>query len=214
MGEHADEEKEKEEEEEASSRSLLSWARSSSLAVARSWLVFWFHAVFLSIVGRPELPGITVGMDSCGFAGYDAPRVMFPSSRRQVQDALHHGRYGPERTALIRALVVNRGSGMCKVGFTGDSAPRAVFPSLSSGPRCSASWPVRTRRTDMWRVSWRRDFSYGPHCAADRVSTAAPGQGGRCPCCAGVQVVDIPVVAQRQFPWSSRSWIFPSCWTR
>ena len=26
------------------------------------------------------------------------------------------------------------------------SAPRTVFPSLSSGPRCSASWPVWTRR--------------------------------------------------------------------
>ena len=42
-GEQADEEKEKEEEEEeeASSRSLPSWPRSSTLAVARSWLVFW-----------------------------------------------------------------------------------------------------------------------------------------------------------------------------
>ena len=35
---------------------------------------------------------------------------------------------------------------MCKVGFPGYFAPRAVFPSLSSGPRCSASWPVWTRR--------------------------------------------------------------------
>ena len=26
------------------------------------------------------------------------------------------------------------------------AAPRTVFPSLSSGPRCSASWPVWTRR--------------------------------------------------------------------
>ena len=34
---------------------------------------------------------------------------------------------------------------MCKVGFLGYVAPRAVFPSLSSGPRCSASWPVWTR---------------------------------------------------------------------
>ena len=35
---------------------------------------------------------------------------------------------------------------MCKVGFPNYSAPRAVFPSLSSGPRCSASGPVWTRR--------------------------------------------------------------------
>ena len=34
----------------------------------------------------------------------------------------------------------------CKVRFPGFSAPRAVFPSLSSGPRCSASWPVWIRR--------------------------------------------------------------------
>ena len=35
---------------------------------------------------------------------------------------------------------------MCKVGFPGLPAPRAAFPSLSSGPSCSASWQVWTRR--------------------------------------------------------------------
>ena len=35
----------------------------------------------------------------------------------------------------------------CTAGFTGVDASRAVFPSLSSGLRCSASWPVWTRRT-------------------------------------------------------------------
>ena len=34
----------------------------------------------------------------------------------------------------------------CKAGIVGDGAPRAVFLSLSSGPRCSASWLVWTRR--------------------------------------------------------------------
>ena len=41
------------------------------------------------------------------------------------------------------ALVVNIGSGMCMVVLLVFSAPRAAFLSLlSSGPRCSASWPV------------------------------------------------------------------------
>ena len=35
-------------------------------------------------------------------------------------------------------------------GFTGGSAPRAVFLSLSSGPRCAASWLVWIRSTVMW----------------------------------------------------------------
>ena len=34
----------------------------------------------------------------------------------------------------------------CKAGIAGVYAPRAVFLSLSSGPRCSASWLVWTRR--------------------------------------------------------------------
>ena len=33
--------------------------------------------------------------------------------------------------------------------FAGDSAPRAVFLSLSSGPRCAASWPVWIRSAVM-----------------------------------------------------------------
>ena len=45
------------------------WLRSSLMAVARLWLVFWFRAVFPLIVGRPELSG---------------------------PDARHLGRYGPE----------------------------------------------------------------------------------------------------------------------
>ena len=40
------------------------------------------HAVFPSIVDRPELPGLMVGMDCymcyAGVVDYDAPRVVFP----------------------------------------------------------------------------------------------------------------------------------------
>ena len=37
-------------------------------------------------------------------------------------------------------------SGMARLVLLATVAPRAVFPPLSSGPRCSASWPVWTRR--------------------------------------------------------------------
>ena len=52
------------------------------------------------------------------------------------------------------SIALFSGSGMCKSGFTSDSALRAVILSLlSSGPRCSASWPFWTRRTVMqWHV--------------------------------------------------------------
>ena len=47
----------------------------------------------------------------------------------------------------IYAVLVDSGSRMYKGGFTGCSVPRAVFLSLSSGPRCSAFWPMWIRRT-------------------------------------------------------------------
>ena len=62
-----------------------------------------------------------------------------PFWRRQAQDAPHHGRYGPEGQLQWYG----------KAGIAGDSVPRAVFPSLSSGPRCLASWPVWS----MWPFS-------------------------------------------------------------
>ena len=72
-------------------------------------------------------------------------------------DARHHGRYEPEGQSRF-----DSDSGMCKVGFTGDSAPRAVFLSLSSGPRCAASWPVWIRRTVLLRgAALTADFVCG-----------------------------------------------------
>ena len=44
------------------------------------------------------------------------------------------------------SLVVVHGSGMCKAGIMVTMHLALCF-FLSSGPRCSASWPVRTRRT-------------------------------------------------------------------
>ena len=66
-----------------------------------------------------------------GLAGYDTPRVMFPSG---VARPWMLCRYGPEGLT-VRALSSIPGSGMCKAGFTGYSAPRAVFlVLLSSSP--------------------------------------------------------------------------------
>jgi actin-related protein len=36
---------------------------------------------------------------------------------------------------VVRAIVIDNGSGMCKAGFAGDDAPRAVFPSIVGRPR-------------------------------------------------------------------------------
>ena len=35
----------------------------------------------------------------------------------------------------VAAVVVDKGSGMCKAGFAGDDAPRAVVPSIVGRPR-------------------------------------------------------------------------------
>ena len=92
-----------------------------------------------------------------GFAGYDAIRAVF----------LRLSAFSVEE--LVAALAVDLDSGWvvllektqfalclrarpcsavaCTAGFAGVDASRAVFPSLSSGLRCSASWPVWTRRT-------------------------------------------------------------------
>ena len=72
---------------------------------------------------------------SAGFTGYDAPCVMFSSGVARPK-MLH-----------IMAGMVQKGQlqRYGKAGIAGDSVPRAVFPSLSSGPRCLASWPVWSR---------------------------------------------------------------------
>ena len=115
---------------------------SSTSSVARSWLVSCFGAslaVFPSIAGRPELPGLLVGWygDVCvcydGLAGFDAPRVIFPSGVARPGCSASWP-FWTRRTVLF-VFVVNHCSCMYKVGFTGDSAPHAVFLSLLlSGP--------------------------------------------------------------------------------
>ena len=40
-------------------------------------------------------------MFKLGFTGYDAPRVMFPSTDAKPRMLLRHGRYGPERTVAV-----------------------------------------------------------------------------------------------------------------
>ena len=87
--------------------------------------VVLLHAVFPTIVDRPEMPCIMAGMvqkDRCrglyiaGIAGYDAPRTVF--------------------VFLLAGLDQKDGcSGMDSAGIAGDSAPRAVFFSLVGRPR-------------------------------------------------------------------------------
>ena len=84
-----------------------------------------------------------------GFSGDVLVRAVFPSV---VVRLVMLGIMAVINQKDSTALVVNRGSGMCKVGCTGDSAPRAVFLSLSSFPGCTASRRVRTTRTDIVRM--------------------------------------------------------------
>ena len=79
---------------------------------------------------------VVYGSGSCkgGFTGYYVPRFMFPS----VHDR-------PKMLDIMAGT--DQKNSYVHIGgmlgwFAGDSAPRAVFLSLSSGPRCSASWPV------------------------------------------------------------------------
>ena len=91
----------------------------------RQWHVpGWFsgfgasHAVFPSIVGRPELPGLMVDVDvkdsfvcHAGFAGGHAPRVLPPSVVRPKMLCIMAGMDQKD----FHALVVVSGSGMCKI---------------------------------------------------------------------------------------------------
>ena len=98
------------------------------------------RAVFLSIVAWALMLGIMAvvdqkeflaflnpGSDMCGarFAGF-SPRYGFPSVVGRPAG----------RSVWTRRTIV------CLAGFTGDDALRPCSCSLSSGPRCSASWPV------------------------------------------------------------------------
>ena len=69
-----------------------------------------------------------------------------PIGCRQVPAARHHGR---------QFSSCDPGSGICKAGFASFLALSSS--TLSSGPRCSASWPVWTRRTFMQFVGFTGD---------------------------------------------------------
>ena len=81
--------------------------------------------MFSLVVGRPKMPGIIVGMDGKHSTAVASSWLVRPVLRcilfgfRQAQDAVHHGRYGPEgqlRIVFVAAFVVDNGSCMafCK----------------------------------------------------------------------------------------------------
>ena len=101
-----------------------------------------------------------------GFAGFGAPRVMFPSCCPLAPDARHHGRYTPK--GQLCALRFRQWH--VQASFCGHFAPLAVFLlwSLSAGPppgrrhvRYGPGGPVRS-----WLVSL-----YGPLYLAGTCST-------------------------------------------
>ena len=110
--------------------------------------------------GRPELPGIMVGMDVkdsflC-YAGYDAPRVMWTVWTRRTVLRVRSS----STPAVAHAGLV----------FPGFVSPRAVFPSVVVGPEMLASWSVWTRRTFMSGlgalvvIGWFCGFDTSPRC--------------------------------------------------
>ena len=152
------------------------------------------HAVFPSIVGRPELPGLMVGMDVkdslvcyAGLAGGDASCVMFPSVvARPRMLCIMAGM--DQKDSTHGALVVDSGSGICRAGFSWYCASRCVpFCTRQAQMLCIMAGMNQKDGSEAARQGHLHPcrgavaFSYGPDCSADRVSTVAPGQGGRCP---------------------------------
>ena len=142
-----------------------------------------------------------------GFAGYDAPRVMFPSVVARPR-MLRIMASMDQKDSTLRALIVDSSSGTCRAGFAWYCASRC-FPFCtwqSQMLRIVAGMNQKDSSEAAHQGHFHpcrgaEAFPHGPDCAADhRGSPVAPGQGGQCPDYTGLQVVKIPVVAQRQFP--------------
>ena len=129
-----------------------------------------------------------------------------PFGCRLAPVARQDGLYGPGGRCYRRGC----GSGMCKAGFAG-FAPCAVFLLSLSGPDAlhhGRYGPDRHLRgvfsaRSSTSLSWCRGYHHG------RDSPGAVHLVVDVP----VEFFNIPVVAQRHFPWS-RPWTFLSCWTR
>ena len=165
--------------------------------------------------------------------------AVFPSCR-QAQVPQHIGWYGPEGQFHGRARYV-------LAGFPGDDAFRVVFSSVVGWHRCSASWPVCTRRTStrslflavacarlvflvhdvryvpfgFWQARDARHHgrygpeglhqvrrhprrgaqavSHGPDCSSDHRHSPFAEHGGRCPCCAVLQVLTCRLWMRQSF---------------
>ena len=135
----------------------------------------------------------------------------FPLWRRQAQNALHLGRYGPE--GLLRHGAHRPD---CKLWSLRSCSPSLVVDisrgaeAVSHGPDSSSDHrfsPVAVqggRRPCLQVVqislSWRRGLSHGPDCLDHRDSPAAvPRHGDQCPCCAGLQVPGAVVMETVEF---------------
>ena len=104
------------------------------------------RAVFPSIVGRPKMPGIMVGMDQKDSYVGDEAQKQFEMSSASTMKALYcepcgHWLNGQEQyNAHVERCHGTRcsdnGSGMCKAGFARDEsdAPRAASPSSVGRP--------------------------------------------------------------------------------
>ena len=132
-------------------------------------------AVFPSFVGRPLVVAALVvdnGSGTCyaGFAGC-LFFALFPICRRQAQDALHHGRCGPEGQYSSCARRGLRQWHMQGWFFLVLHFALCTF-LLSSGPRCLSSWPVWTRRN----VTWRRWRQSAENCGFSAVAAHLQGR--------------------------------------
>ena len=147
---------------------LLSWRRSSSTtAVVCPWLVllFWCSSHCFSFVCRQD----SAARHLCRYG----PEGLFPSRLSSTPTVASPGLvllvapravflpvvvYRPQMLGIMAGMdskdcFAPLGSGMCLVAFTGDPAPRAAFFPPAVRRRCSASLPVWTRWTVMWRDS-------------------------------------------------------------
>ena len=109
---------------------------------------------------------------------------------------------------VLAALVFFSGSGLCKVGFTGVHAPRSMFPFVDDRPKMldfNAGVDQKNSYVDTGGMLGWFCLRLCSSCCASSLSSGCFLASIEQKYWRVFQVVNIPVLAQRLFPWSRRA---------